>query len=158
MARSTNLSARRSGTLDADTILLGAVGPGTRGRAAATRTGAAMMLTTRLDDYDVVKFKLYGATANVAGGYLVQVASVAEGAAIGTASTYATVAVIEGSGIATREVAVSGVQIENAVRTAGSLTGDVRCVAIRLTAGTGANGAAVPAGTMTVSAEPVNMT
>jgi hypothetical protein len=115
-----------------------------------------MMLTTRLEAYDVVKFKLYGATANVAGGYLVQVANVAEGALLASASTYATVAAIEGSGIATREVAVSGAQIRAAVAAAGSLTGDIRCVAIRLVAGTGSNGAAVPAGTMTVSVEPVN--
>lgn len=156
MARSTGLAPRRGGCPDADTILLGAVGPGTRGRAAVTRTGAAMMLTTRLEAYDVVKFKLYGATANVAGGYLVQVANVAEGALLASASTYATVAAIEGSGIATREVAVSGAQIRAAVAAAGSLTGDIRCVAIRLVAGTGSNGAAVPAGTMTVSVEPVN--
>lgn len=156
MARATGLAPRRAGCLDAETILLGYKGPGTKGRAAATLTGAAMLLTTRLEAYDVVKFKLYGATSNVAGGYLVQVAHVAEGAAIGTASTYATVATIQGSGIATFEVAVSGAQIREAVKAAGSLTGDIRCVAIRLTAGTGSNGAAVPAGTMTVSVEPTN--
>ena len=156
MARSTGLNPRRGGCLDADTILLGPVGPGTKGRAAVTRTGAAMLLTTRLEAYDVVKFKLYGATANVAGGYRVEVASVAEGAALGTASAYALVATIAGSGIATKEVAVSGAQILDAVRTAGSLTGDVRCVAIRLVAGTGSNGVAIPAGTMTISVEPTN--
>ena len=80
----------------------------------------------------------------------------AEGAAIGTASTYATVAIVIGAGIATKEVAVSGAQILDAVKTAGSLTGDVRCVAIRLTAGNGSNGANAPAGTMTISVEPAN--
>jgi hypothetical protein len=140
--------------IDRSTVLVGAVGAGARGAAAATRTGAAMLLNTRLDAQNVFKVVCKGQTSNAAGGYLIQVASVAEGAAIGTASAYATVAVIEAAGIGDVEVAVSGAAVRAAVKAAGSLTGDVRCVAVRATAGNGSNGAAVPAGTMTVFIQP----
>jgi len=140
--------------IDRETVLVGAVRAATRGRDAETRTGAARLLETRLDAQNVFKVVCKGQTSNAAGGYLIQVASVAEGAAIGTASAYATVAVIEAAGIGDVEVAVSGAAVRALVQTAGSLTGDVRCVAVRATAGTGSNGAAVPAGTMTVFIQP----
>jgi hypothetical protein len=46
MARSTGLTPRRGYMIDAATVLVGAVAAGARGRAAATRTGAALILNT----------------------------------------------------------------------------------------------------------------
>jgi hypothetical protein len=154
MARSTGLAPRRGYQLDAETILFGLVKAGPRGRAAETRTGAARLLNTNLAAQNVVKIAGFGQSSTSAGGYLVQAAHVAEGAAIGTASTYATIGVISFTAGQINEVALSGKQIREAVKAAGSLTGDIRVVAVRLTAGTGANGAAVPAGTNTVAICP----
>ena len=151
MSRSVGLAPRRGYSLDAETILLGAVRAGTRGRAAETRTGAARLLNTRLDAQNVFKIIAHGQSSTSDGGYLVQAASVADGAALGTASTYATIGVINCTAGQINELALSGKAVQAAVRAAGSLTGEVRVVAIRLTAGTGSNGAGVPAGTNTVS-------
>ncbi len=49
MARSTGLLPRRGVTIDANTVLVGSVLAGTLGRPAETRTGAARILSTRLD-------------------------------------------------------------------------------------------------------------
>jgi hypothetical protein len=154
MARATNLTPRRAYQLDAETILFGLVKAGPRGRAAETRTGAARLLNTNLAAQNVVRIAGFGQSSTSAGGYLVQAAHVAEGAAIGTASTYATIGVISFTAGQINEVTLSGKQIRDAVKAAGSLTGDIRVVAIRLTAGTGSNGAAVPAGTNTVALCP----
>jgi hypothetical protein len=68
---------------------------------------------------------------------------VAEGAALASASTYATIAAITlAPGI--QEIALTGAQVRALVVAAGSLTGEVRVVAVRAVAGTDAN---APAGT-----------
>jgi len=154
-ARSTGLLPRRGYTIDALTVLVGAVAAGARGRAAETRTGAARLLNTRLEAQDVFKVVVHGQSSDAAGGYIIEAAHVAEGAALASASTYAPIATVtRAPGI--NEIALSGAQIRELVRVAGSVTGDVRVVAIRATAGTktgqaNGNGVLVPVGTNTVS-------
>lgn len=148
MSRSTGLIPRRGYTIDAQTVLVGAVAAGTRGRAAETRTGTARLLNTRLESQDVFKIVVNGQSSDSAGNYTIQVAHVAEGAALSTASTYATIAVAACSPGIT-EIPISGAVLRSLVATAGSLTGDVRVVAIRAVAGTGSGN--VPAGTNTIS-------
>jgi hypothetical protein len=123
--------------VDAETIILGAVKAGARGRLAETRTGAARLLTTNLAAQDEWKLVGYGQSSNSAGGYVVQAAHVAEGAALAAASTWANVGVINCATGVINEVAISGKQIREAVRAAGSLTGDVRVTAIRVRPGIG---------------------
>lgn len=137
MARSTGLAPRRGYQVDAETILLGAVKAGPRGRAAETRTGAARLLTTNLAAQDEWKLIAAGGSSNSAGGYVLQAAHVAEGAALSSASAYANIGVVTATAGQINEVAVSGKQIREAVRVAGSITGDVRVAAIRLRPGTG---------------------
>lgn len=239
MARSAGLEARRGYQIDRELVLLGAVQAGARGEAAETRTGTARILTTPLDSQNVFKCVLFGQTSDVAGGYLVQAAHVAEGS-ITVADDYVTVGVIEGNGTTTVELPLSGKDIGVSVKEAadgGILTVDTlvggsgytgagtytdvpltggtgsgaqativvaggavtsvtitkrgkdyvvddelsaantnlggagsgftvdvasvqlieepRAAAVRLVAGTGSNGAAVPAGTMTIALMPV---
>jgi hypothetical protein len=137
MARSTGLAPRRGYQLDAETILLGAVKAGARGRAAETRTGAARLLQTNLAAYDDLKFIVAGGSSNSAGGYILQAAHVAEGAALSSASTYANIAVVTASPGVINEVGVTGKEVREAVRVAGSVSGDVRVAAVRLRPGTG---------------------
>jgi hypothetical protein len=153
MARSTGLISRLPYELDREAVLVGAVRGGTKGRAAETRTGAARILTTDLSKYNVVKLVGYGQTSNAAGGYIIEVAHVAEGTT--TIGTYAPIGTVTVSGIATTEVAVSGQQIAALVGAANS--GANRCVAIRAVAGTGGggNGVTAPAGTMTIAVMPI---
>lgn len=152
MSRSTGLAPRRGYTLDANTVIVGAVAAGTRGRAAETRTGTARLLNTRLEAQDVFKVVVHGQDSSSAGNYAIQVAHVAEGAAIGAASTYTTIATAVCSPGIT-EYAISGATVRAAVAAAGSLTGDVRVVAIKAVAGTGTGN--VPAGTNTISLQYV---
>ena len=154
MARSTGLAPRRGYSLDAGTVLVGAVRAGTRGRAAATRTGPEQLLTTRLEAQDVFKIVVHGQTSNSAGGYIIQAAHVPEGST--TASTYATIATVTcAPGIT--EIPISGAVVRELCRTAPNpdIEGDVRVVAIKAVAGTGTgegqNGVVVPAGTNTIS-------
>jgi len=154
MSRSTGLAPRRGYTLDANTVLVGAVRAGTRGRAAEARTGAERILTTRLEAQDVFKIVVHGQTANSAGGYIIQAAHVAEGSS--TVSTYATIATVTcAPGIT--EIPISGAVVRELCRTAPNpdIEGDVRVVAIKAVAGDGTgegkNGVAVPAGTNTIS-------
>jgi hypothetical protein len=137
MARSTGLAPRRGYQLDAETILLGAVKAGPRGRAAETRTGAARLLNTNLAAQDEWKLIAAGGSSNSAGGYVLQAAHVAEGAALSSASTYANIGVVTITAGQINEVAISGRQIREAVRVAGSVSGDVRVAAVRLRPGTG---------------------
>jgi|GEM_PF-1916874 len=137
MARSTGLTPRRGYQLDAETILLGAVKAGPRGRAAETRTGAARLLTTNLAAQDQWKLIAAGGSSNSAGGYVLQAAHVAEGAALSSASAYTNIGVVTATAGQINEVAISGKQIREAVRVAGSITGDVRVAALRLRPGTG---------------------
>jgi hypothetical protein len=137
MARSTGLAPRRGYQLDAETILLGAVKAGARGRAAETRTGAARLLQTNLAAYDDLKFIAAGGSSNSAGGYILQAAHVAEGAALSSASAYANIAVVTASAGVINEVGVTGKEVREAVRVAGSVSGDVRVAAVRVRPGTG---------------------
>lgn len=137
MARSTGLALRRGYQLDAETILIGAVKAGPRGRAPETRTGAARLLTTSLAAQDDIKLIAAGGSSNSAGGYILQAAHVAEGAALSSASTYANIAVVTASAGVINEVGVTGKEVREAVRAAGSITGDVRVAAVRVRPGTG---------------------
>ena len=150
MARSTGLSPRRGYSIDAATVLVGAIAAGTRGRAATTRTGAELLLNTRLEAQDVFKIVVHGG-ATAAGIYTIQVAHVPEGST--TASTYGTIAVITlAPGI--QEIPISGVVVREIARTAPNpdITGDVRVVAIKAVAGTGGD---APVGTNTISLQYV---
>ena len=139
MARATGLAPRRGYLLDAMTVMVGAVLAGTRGRPAETRTGAARLLTTNLAAQNTWKLVAYGQSSNSAGGYILQAAHVAEGAALSSASAYANIGVITiGSGQSNpNEVVVGGKQIRDAVKAAGSVSGDVRVAAVRVRPGTG---------------------
>jgi hypothetical protein len=155
MSRSIGLSPRRAAILDGDSIVVGYVGPQTRGVAAATRNGAAMLMTTDLGNTNEFKAVLYGQTANAAGGYLLEVAHVPAGGAIGDATGWTTAAVLSASGIGRTEAIISGAAIWAAVKAAASLTtSNPRVYAVRATAGTGSNGAAIPAGTLTLALQP----
>lgn len=148
MARSTGLAPRRGYTLDAATVLVGAVRAGARGRAAATRTGAEQLLNTRLEAQDVFKIVVHG-DASAAGQYTIQVAHVPEGST--TPSTYGTIALVTlAPGI--QEIPISGAVVREIARTAPNpdITGDVRVVAIKAVAGTDAN---APAGVNTISVQ-----
>ena len=146
MSRSTGLAPRRGYMIDAATVLVGAVAAGARGRAAATRTGAAQILNTRLEGQDVFKIVAHG-NASAAGQYTIQVAHVPEGGTVNN-SHYATVAVVTcAPGV--QEIPISGVQARALAAAGASITsGDVRVVAIRANAGTDAN---APAGVNTIS-------
>lgn len=156
-ARSTGLAPRRGYMIDAATVLVGAVRAGARGRAAATRTGAELILNTRLEAQDVFKIVVHGQTSNSAGGYIIEAAHVAEGSS--TVGTYAPIATVTcAPGI--REIAVSGTQVRALVAAANSNPADLRAVAIRAVAGTAdptaspavaGNGVLIPVGTNTVS-------
>ena len=154
-ARSTGLAPRRGYTIDAATVLVGAVAAGARGRVAETRTGAARLLNTRLEAQDVFKVVVHGQTSDAAGGYIIEAAHVPEGST--SPSTYAVIATATcAPGI--QEIALSGAQVRELCRTAPNpdITGDVRVVAIRATAGTKTgqaegNGVLVPVGTSTIS-------
>lgn len=139
MARATGLAPRRGYLLDAMTVLVGNVLAGARGRPAETRTGAARLLTTNLAAQNTWKLVAFGQSSNSAGGYILQAAHVAEGAALSAASAYANIGVITiGTGQSNpNEVVVGGKQIRDAVRVAGSVTGDVRVAAVRVRPGTG---------------------
>ena len=135
MARSTGLAPRRGYLIDAATVLVGAVAAGARGRAAATRTGAAQILTTRLEAQDTFKLVAHG-DANAAGGYIVQAAHVPEGST--TPSTYAPIAMVTmAPGV--QEVPLSGKVIEDLCRKAPDtdIVGDVRVAAVRVLPGSG---------------------
>lgn len=154
MSRPTGLLPRRGYSIDAETVLVGEVKAGARGRAAETRTGTARILTTRLDAQDVFKIVVHGQSSDSAGGYIIQAAHVPEGST--TPSTYATIATVTcAPGI--QEIALTGPQVRELCRVAPTpdITGDVRVVAIKAIAGDGTgegkNGVAVPAGTNTIS-------
>ncbi len=153
MPKATGLLSRKAYYIDRESVLIGAVRAG-EGAAAESRTGAARLLSFKLNNADMVKFVATGGADNSAGGYLIQVAHVAEGGALANANPtgYVTIGTIVFSGKKTLEVGFTGAQIEELVKGAASpaITGDVRVVALRLVAGdgtgTGQNGVAVPAG------------
>lgn len=149
-ARAVNIADRRGYGFDALTVLVGAIAAGARNRPAETRTGAAQLLTTRLDCQDVFKLVVNG-SATAAGKYTIEAAHVAEGAALATAAGWAPIAVVTlAPGV--QEVALSGMTVEDLVRKAGTLTGEVCVRAVRATAGTAAD---APVGTNTVRLVPL---
>jgi hypothetical protein len=138
MARATGLTDQRFYQLDASAVLVGAVGPW-ENRAATTRTGAAQLLETKLNSLDVLKFVGVGQAANSAGGYVISVGHVARGAALGTVTNWIEIGRISFSASATNEIAITGRQIETAVRagTSPTITGDCRVTAIKAVPGIG---------------------
>jgi hypothetical protein len=150
---------RRGYMIDALTVLVGAVRKGAQGRPAETRTGAARLLTTRLEANGNINLVAYG-PSNAAGGYIIEVSHVAQGGALpaSNASSWVQVAVVTcRPGI--QEIPLSGVDLREKARIAGSVTGEVRVAAIRATAGTKAgqsegNGVLVPVGANTISLQP----
>jgi len=143
MARSTGLLPRRGATLDAMTTLVGPVLAGANGRPAETRTGTARILTTNLAAQNLFKLVIQG-NASAAGKYTIQVAHVPVGST--TPSTYATVAVVDLKP-GYQEIPLSGFNLREQARVAGSVTGEVRVMAIRATAGTAGD---APAGVSTI--------
>lgn len=146
MGRSYGLD-RRAYHLDAESVLVGYVGANGYSRAAETRTGAARLLTTQLNQQNLFKLVVVGQDAAAAGKYTIEVAHVPVGGSLGNASTYAAIATVTLNGKGTTEIGLSGQQIEDAVRAAGGVTGEVRGIAVKATAGTGGD---APAGTATI--------
>lgn len=147
MPQATGLPQRRAYSVDRDAVLIGSVRAGDNA-VAETRTGAARILSNKLNLANTFKVVATGASDTAAGGYYIEVAHVSRGAAVGSANpaAYVRLGSIVFSGKKSIELAFSGVGIEEAVRAAASptITGDVRVVALRLVAGTGSNGLAAP--------------
>lgn len=144
MANASGLAPRRARHIDAQTVLVGAVLAGTRGRPAETRTGAARFLTTHLNQQEAFTATCYGQASNNAGGYLIQAAhaSVGEGLGAITAAEWVTIAQVVAVPNDVTEVAISGAQVWSAVRAASNLSAvaggeDSRAVAVRAVPGTG---------------------
>jgi hypothetical protein len=151
MGRSFGLD-RRAYHLDAESVLVGFVGANGYSRAAETRTGEARLLTTQLNQQNLFKLVAVGQDGAAAGEYTIQVAHVPQGGSLADASTYASVATVTLNGKGTSEIGVSGHQLEAAIKAADAgVTGEVRGVAIKAVAGTGA---AEPAGTCTIYVQP----
>jgi hypothetical protein len=150
MPKATGLAPRKAVFIDRESVIFGSVRAG-EGVAAESRTGAARVMPFKLNTCDFFKIVAQGAASDAAGGYFIEVAHVAEGAAVGTASTYARIGSIVFDGTTQTEVGFTGAQVEALVKAAGSLTGEIRVVALRLVAGTGTgageNGLVVPANT-----------
>lgn len=153
MPKATGLAARKAVFQDRESILVGSVRAG-EGVAAESRTGAARLLSFKLNTCDFFKVQAVGALSNAAGGYYVEVAHVAAGGAVGDANPtgYTRIGSISFNGTSQAEVGFSGPQVEALVKAGASpaITGDVRVVALRLVAGTGvsgegSNGLAAPA-------------
>lgn len=160
MPAAVGYKSQRAVRIDRDSVLLGAVQAGVNEagelEAAGSRTGAARLLEGRLNPYDSWKVVAVGGASNSAGGYLVQAAHVAQGAALASASAYATIGAITFDGLKTTELGFTGAQAEAlvvaaAVAASAPITGKVRVVALRLVAGNGTgsgqNGVVAPAGT-----------
>jgi hypothetical protein len=143
MSRPYGLSPRRATIIDADTVLVGYVGPATRGVAAATRTGAAQLITTNLASVNEAKAVLYGQTSNASGGYLIQAAHIPIGGAITDASGWTTLGIMSASGVGRSEMILSGKEIFDDVKAAATAA-----LAVSASARTAA------AVTLTVAAHP----
>jgi hypothetical protein len=138
MSRATGLADQRFYQLDASAVLVGAVGAW-ENRSAATRTGAAQLLDTKLNCTDILKFVGVGQSSNSAGGYVISVGHVARGAALSTVTNWVEIGRMSFSASATNEIAITGRQIEALVRagTSPTITGDCRVTAIKAVAGLG---------------------
>lgn len=157
MPLAIGFKSQRAYRLERSNILLGPVLAGINAdgdeEAAGTRTGAAQLLSDRLNPHDAWKVVSVGGQSSSAGGYLVQVAHVPQGGTLANAAGWATVGAITFSGTTPNEVGFTGAQAEALVKAAASpaISGKIRVCAIRLVDGTGTgsgqNGVAVPAGT-----------
>lgn len=154
MARSTGLTPRRAYHIDAEHVVVGAVGAGARGRAAETREGEARLLSTALDAQMLYKAVIFGQSDDAAGGYLLEVGHVALGDEVGDAEGWVTIAILEADGIGKSEAALSGAEIYKKVKAELDPGVEPRVVAVRATAGDEVNGAAEPAGTITITLQP----
>lgn len=156
MPAAVGFTSQKAARIDRDSILLGPVRAGLNGsgdlETASVRTGAARLLEGRINPYDSWKIVGVGGQSSSAGGYLVQVAHVAQGDSLANASTWATIGAITFNGTSEVSLGFTGDQAEALVRAAASpaITGKVRVIALRLVAGTGTgsgqNGVVVPAG------------
>ena len=165
MAKSTGLRARRAYLIDAITTLVGAVNAGARNRPAEVRDGSAQILTTRLECFNVFKVVCSAQTPDASGGYVIEVAHVnlkdnySPDYSASDAKYWTPVGVISASQQGVTEIPLSGQQIWDSLvdqLVEGTDDMEPRVVAVRATAGDGANGAAAPLGTMTVYLNPVN--
>jgi hypothetical protein len=156
MPQATGLAPVRGYLVDRDAVLFGAIRAGDN-QAAGTRDGSARLLSNSLNLADTFKIVANGGASNASGGYFIEVAHVARGAAVADANpaAYVRLGSISFLGTTPVEFALSGATIDALVRANASpaITGDVRVVALRLVAGTGvgANGLAVPTNTSAAS-------
>jgi len=165
MAKATGLRSRRAYLIDAITTLVGHVNAGARNRPEEDRDGSPQILTTRLECYNVFKVVCSAQTPDAAGGYVIEVAHVnlkdnySPDYSVDDAKYWTPVGVISASQDGVTEIPLSGQQIWDALVDQLDPAVDdpePRAVAVRATAGDGSNGAAAPAGTMTVYLNPVN--
>jgi hypothetical protein len=138
MTRATGLADQRFYQLDASAVLVGAVGAW-ENRAATTRTGAAQLLDTKLNATDILKFVGVGQASNSAGGHVISVAHVPRGGTLANVTNWIEVGRISYAASSTNEIAITGRQIEIAVRagTSPTITGDCRVMAIKAVPGIG---------------------
>lgn len=138
---------RRGYVPDAQAVLVGAVRAGIE-QNAETRTGAARVLNADLAAQNTYKLVQVVTDPTAVGGYLIQAAHLPVGAAVGSIAggAWATIAVISASGKGTDEVALSGLQVRDAVMATTTLASGeaLRVMAVRAVAGDGSNGAAAP--------------
>lgn len=134
MTRASGLPARRPNAIELEGILLGAVRAGD-GTAAGTRTGAARVLSKKLNSTMGFKVLLNGATGAAAGGYVIEVDHVPFGTET-PSGNWVPVGIIAASGLAEVEAMFSGKDVGVKVAAAAAVT-DPRVNAIRLVAGSG---------------------
>lgn len=153
MPKATGLAPRKPFFIDRESVLLGSVRAG-EGLATESRTGAARLMPFKLNTCDFFKVVATGALSNAAGGYFIEVAHVADGAALAAANPtgYVRIGSVSFDGTNPAEVGFTGQQVEALVKANASpaITGDVRVVALRLVigagvTGSGSNGLAAPA-------------
>jgi hypothetical protein len=109
MSRAINMPARRATMIELEHILLGPVRAGD-GTAAETRTGAARILSRKLNSTDVFKVCMLGATSAASGGYLIEVAHMERGE-VAVSSSWDLIGTIEAAGANEVEAAFSGKDI-----------------------------------------------
>ena len=134
MTRASGLPARRTNPIELDGILLGAVRAGD-GTAAGTRTGAARVLSKKLNSTMGFKVLLNGATSGATGGYVIEVDHVPFGTET-PSGNWIPIGTISASGVTEVEALFSGKDVGVKVAAAASVT-DPRVNAIRLVAGSG---------------------
>ena len=146
MPAAVGYTSQRAARIDRDSILLGSVKAGVLGNgdleAASTRDGSARLLEGRINPYDNWKVVAVGGQSSSAGGYLVQMAHVAQNGLLADASAWATIGAIAFSGTAEIPLGFTGDQVEALVEAAAvaagaAITGKTRVTALRLRPGTG---------------------